>query len=406
MEYDIKKIRKDFPILQTMVYGKPLVYFDNAATSQKPSIVIDAVSSFYQKMNSNIHRAAHFLGDKATEAYEESRQEVRKFINANQLHEIVFTKGTTDSINLVAHSFGKKFLKQDDEIIISSLEHHSNIVPWQLICHETGAKLRIIPINDKGEIIFPEYQKLINKKTKLVAITQVSNAIGTIVPVKEIIKEAHEFDIPVLIDGAQAVPHTKIDVQELDCDFFVFSSHKMYGPMGVGILYGKEKYLSEMPPYQAGGEMIEKVSFEQTTFNELPFRFEAGTPNVADVVGFHQAIKYIEAVGIENINAYESSLLKYAEEKMKDIPGLIIYGNSPDKASVISFLIEDIHPYDMGMIMDKHGVAVRTGHHCAQPLMNRFGIIGTIRASLSFYNTFEEIDIFVEAIKKTKKMFE
>lgn len=405
MNIDINKIRKDFPILQREVYGKPLVYFDNAATTQKPSVVIQALSTYYEEQNSNIHRAAHFLGEEATVAYEESRKNVQTFINAENAHEIIFTKGTTDSINLVASSFGKKFFKEDDEIIVSTLEHHSNIVPWQFICEQSGAKLRVIPISDSGEIIFSEYQKLLNDKTKLVAISHVSNAIGTINPIKEVIKEAHDLNIPVLIDGPQAIPHMKIDVQELDCDFYTFSSHKVYGPMGVGTLYGKEKYLNEMPPYQGGGEMINNVSFEKTTYNQLPFKFEAGTPNVADVIGFSEAIKYIRSIGMDNISSYEKSLAQYAEQELKKIPGVKIYGNAKHKASVISFIVEDIHPYDMGMIIDKLGVAVRTGHHCAQPLMNRLGIQGTIRASLAFYNTIEEIDLFIAAINKAKTMF-
>ena len=405
MNIDINKIRKDFPILQREVYGKPLVYFDNAATTQKPSVVIQALSTYYEEQNSNIHRAAHFLGEEATVAYEESRKNVQTFINAENAHEIIFTKGTTDSINLVASSFGKKFFKEDDEIIVSTLEHHSNIVPWQFICEQSGAKLRVIPISDSGEIIFSEYQKLLNDKTKLVAISHVSNAIGTINPIKEVIKEAHDLNISVLIDGPQAIPHMKIDVQELDCDFYTFSSHKVYGPMGVGTLYGKEKYLNEMPPYQGGGEMINNVSFEKTTYNQLPFKFEAGTPNVADVIGFSEAIKYIRSIGMDNISSYEKSLAQYAEQELKKIPGVKIYGNAKHKASVISFIVEDIHPYDMGMIIDKLGVAVRTGHHCAQPLMNRLGIQGTIRASLAFYNTIEEIDLFIAAINKAKTMF-
>ncbi len=405
MDFNINTIRKDFPILDRKVYGKHLVYFDNAATTQKPDVVIDAITSYYREQNSNIHRAIHFLGEQATAAYEATRKNVQTFINAEHLHEIIFTKGTTDSINIVASSFAKRFLRKDDEIIISTLEHHSNIVPWQLACEENGAKLRVIPISDSGELVFSEYKKLLNSKTKLVAISHVSNAIGTINPIKEIIKKAHEFNVPVLVDGAQAVPHMNVDVKELDCDFYTFSSHKVYGPMGVGILYGKEKYLDAMPPYQGGGEMIKNVSFEKSTYNELPFKFEAGTPNVADVVGFNEAINYVSAIGPENISAYENSLLRYAEEQLNKLQDAFIIGNAKHKASVISFLIDDIHPYDIGMIIDKMGVAVRTGHHCAQPLMERLGLIGTIRASLTFYNTFEEIDIFIEAIKKAKAMF-
>jgi cysteine desulfurase/selenocysteine lyase len=405
LSFDIKDIKEDFPILKQRVYDKPLVYLDNAATTQKPSVVIEALRSYYEKQNSNIHRAAHYLGDMATAAYEESRKTIAEFINAEDSSEVIFTKGTTDAINLVASSFGKRFLNEGDEVIVSYMEHHSNIVPWQLICDERGAKLRVIPIDDSGELILEEYEKLLNKNTRIVAISHVSNAIGTINPVREIIRIAHQKDIPVLIDGAQAVPHVRIDVQDIDCDFYAFSSHKVYGPMGVGILFGKKKYLTQMPPYQGGGEMIENVSFEKTTYNELPFKFEAGTPNVADVVGFKKAIEYVEGIGYDNITSYENELVKYLEEELRKIEGIRIYGNPANKASVVSFNVEDIHPYDVGMIIDKMGVAVRTGNHCAQPLMDRFGITGTVRASLAVYNTFQDVDIFINALKKTIIMF-
>lgn len=405
MSFDINKIREDFPILKQKVYGNPLVYFDNAATTQKPSVVIEAIKSFYEEQNSNIHRAAHYLSDKATEAYETTRSNIKDFINASNTHEVIFTKGTTESINLVAASFGKRFIKEGKEVLITNLEHHSNIVPWQLVCEEKGAKLKVVPISDSGEIIFEDYEKLINKNTSIVAVTHISNTIGTILPVKEIIEKAHSMGIPVLIDGAQSIPHIKIDVQDLDCDFYTFSSHKMYGPMGVGVLYGKEKYLNEMPPYQGGGEMIDKVCFEKTTFNDLPYKFEAGTPDVADVIGLNEAINYLKAIGLENISTYENTLLEYMEKELKKIPGLKIYGKTKNKTSVVSFNVQDIHPYDLGMIIDKMGVAVRTGHHCAQPLMDRLGLIGTVRASLAFYNTSEEIDILIDSILKAKAMF-
>ena len=401
---DINKIREDFPILKREVNGKPLVYFDNGATSQKPQVVIDAITNYYTNENSNIHRGIHTLSQEATNAYEEARKKVQQFVNAKYSHEIIFTKGTTDSINLVASSFGKKYLKKGDEIIVSTMEHHSNIVPWQMICEEKGAILKVIPINDKGELLLDEFKKLLSNKTKLVAITHVSNTLGTINPIKEIITKAHSFNIPVLIDGAQAVPHTKVNVQELDCDFYAFSGHKMFGPTGVGILYGKEAILNDLPPYQGGGDMIKTVTFEKTTYNELPHKFEAGTPNIVGGIGLGVAIDYMNSIGISTIEAYEHELLAYATKQIKQIEGVRIIGEAKNKASVLSFLVDGTHPSDIGMIIDKLGVAIRTGHHCTEPLMNRLNVPGTARASFAFYNTFEEIDIFIAALKRAVNM--
>ncbi|PKP51603.1 MAG: cysteine desulfurase CsdA [Bacteroidetes bacterium HGW-Bacteroidetes-12] len=408
------KIRKDFPILHRQVNGKPLVYFDNGATSQKTQQVIDVINRYYQHENSNIHRGIHTLSQEATDAYEKARTTVQQFINAQHSHEIIFTSGTTGSINLVASSFGKKHLQAGDEIIISTMEHHSNIVPWQLICEEKEAILKVIPINDKGELRIDEFKKLLSNKTKLVSITHVSNTLGTINPVKEIIKIVRHHTPPsgekegegafILIDGAQAVPHTKVDVQALDCDFYAFSGHKMFGPTGVGILYGKEAILNELPPYQGGGDMIKTVTFEKTTYNELPHKFEAGTPNIVGGLGLAAAIDYMNNIGIANIEAYEHELLSYATEKIKQIEGVRIIGEAANKASVLSFLVDGTHPSDIGMIIDKLGIAIRTGHHCTEPLMNRFDIPGTARASFAFYNTFEEIDIFINAVKRAVKM--
>jgi len=402
--FDVLEIRKDFPILEQEVYGKPLVYFDNAASSQKPIQVIDAISNYYLTTHSNIHRGVHFLSQKATQAYEDGREKMRAFINAEKTHEIIFTKGTTDAINLVAHSFGRSHLNAGDEVVISTMEHHSNIVPWQMICEEKGAKLRVIPINDAGELLMEEYKKLLNAKTKLVAVNHVSNALGTINPVKEIIALAHSHDIPVLIDGAQAAPHMQLDMQELDCDFYALSSHKMYGPTGVGILYGKEKWLEAIPPYQGGGEMIKTVTFEKTTYNELPHKFEAGTPNIAGGIGLGAAIDYLNNIGLENIAAHEHELLTYATEKLLAIEGIRIIGTAQEKASVVSFLQGDTHPYDTGTLLDKMGFALRTGHHCTEPLMNRFGISGTLRASFAVYNTKGEIDSMIKAVERAKAM--
>jgi len=407
LNYNIQKIRADFPLLHQQVYKKPLVYLDNAATTQKPQVVIDALSNYYTTINSNIHRGVHYLSQQATDAYEQSRIFVQKYINASHAHEIIFTRGTTESINLVASSFGKKFLNAGDEIIISTMEHHSNIVPWQLICEEKNAKLRVIPINDEGEILFEAFEKLLNEKTKLVAITHVSNSLGTINPIKQIIEKAHQYNVPILIDGAQAVSHMKIDVQKLDCDFYCFSGHKVYAPMGTGILYGREKLLEELPPYQGGGEMIKNVTFEKTTYNELPFKFEAGTPNVGDILALPVALKYMEGLGIDAISEHEHELIKYSSDQLtKNIEGLRIIGTAKEKTGVVSFLVGNIHPSDLGTILDKLGIAVRTGHHCTQPLMDRFGIPGTVRASFALYNTKEEIDVLIEAVAKAKSMLE
>jgi cysteine desulfurase/selenocysteine lyase len=405
MIFNIEQIRADFPILHQQIYKKPLVYFDNAASTQKPRQVIDAIRQYYEHDNCNIHRGVHYLSVKATEAYEEARKEIRQFINARNTHEIIFTKGATESLNLVASSFGKRYIADGDEVITTIMEHHSNFVPWQQMCLERKARLRIVGIDDQGELNLQELKNMVNEKTRLITLTHVSNVLGTINPVKEIIEYAHLHNIPVLLDGAQGVSHIPVDMQELDCDFYCFSGHKMYAPMGTGVLYGKEKYLEELPPYQLGGEMIKDVYLDHTTFNELPFKFEAGTPNVEGVMGLRAAVAYLTALGMSNIAACEDDLLKYATEKLSGIEGMKFFGTSPQKASVISFLIGDIHPYDAGMIIDKMGIAVRTGHHCAQPLIEFLGIPGTVRASFSFYNTFEEIDRLAEAILKVKQMF-
>jgi cysteine desulfurase/selenocysteine lyase len=401
---NIQKLRQDFPILSQKVNGKPLVYLDNGATSQKPKQVIDAISNYYQTQNSNIHRGVHQLSVDTTVAYENARITVQKHLNAAFSQEIIFTSGTTESINLLANSFGKKYIKAGDEILISEMEHHSNILPWQILCEEKGAVLKVIPINEKGELLMDEYKKLLCNKTKIVAITHISNTLGTINPVKEIIELAHEKNIPVLIDGAQALPHIKVDLQDLDADFYCFGAHKIFGPTGVGILYGKEKWLNEMPPYKVGGGTIKTVTFEKTEYADLPLKFEAGTPNIEGGIGLAAAIDYVNEIGLENIAAYECELLDYATAKLSAIEGLRIIGTAKEKASVISFIIEDIHPLDIGTILDKQGIAVRTGHHCTQPLMQHFGIPGTIRASLVFYNTKEEIDVLVRGIDKAIKM--
>lgn len=400
---DIQKIRADFPILNQQVNGKPLVYFDNGATAQKPQVVIDAIDKYYSEINANIHRGVHTLSQLATDAYEVSRNTIQKHINAKYNHEVIFTSGTTFGINLVANGFGA-LLKEGDEVMVSNLEHHSNIVPWQFLCEKTGAKLVVIPMNEKGELVMSEFDRLLSDKTKVVAVNHISNALGTINPIEEIIEKAHRVGAAVLIDGAQATPHLKPDVQALDCDFYVFSGHKVCGPTGVGILYGKEEWLRKLPPYQGGGEMIAEVTFEKTTYADLPHKFEAGTPNIAGGIVLGTAIDYINKIGFDNIAAYEQELLDYATDKLLQIEGLRIYGTGEHKASVISFNIEGIHPYDIGTIVDKLGIAVRTGHHCAQPIMQYFNIPGTIRASFAFYNTKEEIDIFVEAVIKAKMM--
>lgn len=401
---DIEKIREDFPILLEKVNGKSLVYFDNAATTQKPKQVVEALNSYYYGSNANIHRGIHSLAEKATASFEATRKSVQQFINATHEEEIIFTRGVTEGVNLVANTFGKAFINQGDEIIISTMEHHSNIVPWQMLCEEKGAILKVIPITDDGEIIFEEYLKLLSTKTKLVAIVHASNALGTINPVEEIIKHAHAVGAKVLVDGAQSASHLEIDVQAMNCDFFAISAHKLYGPTGVGVLYGKKEILEAMPPYHGGGEMIKDVTFEKTTYNELPYKFEAGTPNIADVVAFKAALDYINTLGKKAIAAYEHELLTYATAQLLTIDGLRIIGTAQNKVSVASFVIEGVHHQDLAIILDQQGVAIRTGHHCTQPLMNRLGILGTSRASFSFYNTKEEIDTMMIALNKAVKM--
>ena len=402
---DISDLRADFPILSRKVYDKPLVYFDNGATTQKPQCVIDAVNEVYTSYNGNIHRGVHFLSDMSSEAYESAREKVRAFINAGKREEIVFTSGATGSINGIAFSFGERYIKPGDEIIISHLEHHANIVPWQMMCERKGAVLRVIPINDSGEIIPEEYFKLLSSKTKLVSVTQVSNALGTILPVNKIIAAAHAIDVPVLIDGAQGIQHGIVDMVSMDCDFYVFSGHKIYGPNGIGAFYGKEKWLVELPPFQGGGDMVDIVTFEKTTYNELPFKFEAGTMNYPGAIGMARALDYVTGIGREDIAKREKELLSYVTERLSAINGLKIFGNSVRKIPTISFILENIHQYDAGMILDKMGIAVRTGTHCAQPVMQHYGIDGTIRASLCFYNTKEEIDTLAVGLEKVKKMF-
>jgi cysteine desulfurase/selenocysteine lyase len=402
--FDIDEIRKDFPLLGREVNGKPLVYLDNGATSQKPRQVIDAISKYYQSDNSNVHRGVHFLSQLATEQFEEAREKVRALINARHLHEIIYTRGTTEAINLVAHSYSRRYIQPGDEIIISGMEHHSNIVPWQIACEHYGAVLKVIPYNHRGELDMKRFEELLSDRTRLVSVVHISNALGTINPVARIIELAHARNAAVLIDGAQAIPHMKVDVQALGADFYCFSGHKMFGPTGIGILYGREELLDEMPPYHGGGEMIKTVTFEKTTYNSLPHKFEAGTPDIAGVIGLGVAIDYINSIGIGRIGAWEHELLRYATERLKEIPGLRIYGEAEEKASLISFLVEGIHPYDLGTIVDKMGIAIRTGHHCAQPVMDHFGIPGTARASFAFYNTLEEVDKLVEAVKKAVLM--
>lgn len=403
MNFDVSKIREDFPILSQKIGKNPLVYFDNGASSQKPKSVIEAIEHYYTTINANIHRGVHTLSQLATDAYEVSREKIRAHINANEASEVIFTSGTTESINLVASSF-TTLLKEGDEIIISYVEHHSNIVPWQLLCERTGATLKVIPINQKGELILSEYEKLLSENTKLVSVNHASNALGTLNPIEEIINKAHAVGAAVLIDGAQAVAHLKPDVQKLGCDFYAFSAHKMCGPTGVGILYGKREWLEKLPPYKGGGEMIKHVTFEKTTYAEIPHKFEAGTPNIAGGIVFGTAIDYLNQIGFENIAQYEEELLNYATEKLQEIPNVVIYGTSEKKVSVLSFNVEGIHPYDIGTIIDKMGIAVRTGHHCAQPIMEFYEIPGTVRASFSFYNTKEEIDLFITALRKAVSM--
>ena len=403
--YDIKKIRKDFPILDREIYNHKLVYLDNAATTQKPKQVVEAMTEEYYNVNANVHRGVHYLSQKATDLHEEAREKVRGFINAKSTSEIIFTRGTTESMNLIASSFCEEFIKEGDEVIVSVMEHHSNIVPWQLQAARKGISLRVVPIDNKGEIIIEEYKKLFNEKTKIVSIAHVSNVLGTVNPIKEMIEIAHSHGVPFMVDGAQSAPHFAINVQDLDCDFFAFSGHKMYGPTGVGVLYGKESWLDRLPPYQGGGEMIESVSFEKTTFERLPFKFEAGTPDYIATHGLATAIDYIKALGIDNINKHERELTEYAMKRMREIEEIHIFGEAENKDAVVSFLVGDIHHLDMGTLLDRLGIAVRTGHHCAQPLMTRLGIQGTVRASFALYNTTEEIDMLIDGIKRVSKMF-
>lgn len=402
---DITKIRADFPILSREVYGKPLIYFDNGATTQKPRCVVDAIVDEYYSVNANVHRGVHFLSQQATELHEGSRETVRRFINARTSAEVIFTRGTTEAINLLAFSFGEEFMKEGDEVIISTMEHHSNIVPWQLLAARKGISIKVIPMNDRGELLLDEYEKLFSDRTRIVSIAHISNVLGTINPVKEMIATAHAHGVPVLVDGAQSIPHMQVDVQDLDVDFFAFSGHKVYGPTGVGVLYGKEEWLDKLPPYQGGGEMIQSVSFEKTTFNELPFKFEAGTPDYIGTTGLAKALDYVSAIGLEQIAAHEHELTTYAMQRLGEIEGMRFLGEAAHKSSVVSFLVGNIHPFDMGTLLDRLGIAVRTGHHCAEPLMKRLGIEGTVRASFAMYNTKEEIDALVAGVDRVRKMF-
>jgi cysteine desulfurase/selenocysteine lyase len=404
-KYDVNKIREDFPILMKKVHGKNLVYLDNAATTQKPNYVIDKVNEYYTTMNANIHRGVHALSQEATEAFEGARIQIKQFINALGKNQIIFTRGTTEAINLVASSYGRANIKEGDEIIISHMEHHSNIVPWQLLCKEKNAKLKVIPVNDDGELVHEEFEKLVNKRTKFISVVYVSNSLGTINPVKDIISYAHQFSIPVLVDAAQAVNHIKVDVQDLDCDFLAFSGHKIYGPTGIGALYGKVEFLESMPPYQGGGDMISKVTFEETTYNELPHKFEAGTPDIAGAIGLGAAIEYVSKIGLDRIKEHENKLLEYATRQIAEVPGLRIIGTAKEKTSVLSFVLENIHPHDIGTFLDFEGVAIRTGHHCTQPLMQRYNIPATSRASFAMYNTKEEVDVLVSGLKKIIEVF-
>ena len=403
--FDIHKIREDFPILSRSIYGKPLVYLDNAATTQKPRVVVEAISDEYYNVNANVHRGVHYLSQQSTELHEEARRVVRDFINAESTNEIIFTRGTTESLNLIASSYSDAFMNAGDEVIVSVMEHHSNIVPWQIIAAKKGINIKVIPMTDSGELVLDDFENMLTERTQLVSITHVSNVLGTVNPIDNIIKTAHEHDIPVMVDGAQSAPHITIDVQQMDCDFFAFSGHKMYGPTGIGVLYGKEKWLERMPPYQGGGEMIESVSFEKTVFEKLPFKFEAGTPDYVATNGLAKAIEYMKGIGMDNIMRHEQELTRYAMSEMGKIDGIRIFGNVPDKDAVVSFLVKDIHHLDMGTLLDRLGIAVRTGHHCAQPLMDRLGILGTVRASFALYNTKEEIDILVEGIRRVSNMF-
>lgn len=403
--YEVDRIRDDFPILSRTVYGKPLVYLDNGATTQKPRAVVEAITEEYYSVNANVHRGVHFLSQRATELHEASRETVRRFINARSTNEIVFTRGTTESINLLAYSYGEACLKAGDEVLLSTMEHHSNIVPWQLLQARKGIVLKVIPMNDRGELLLDAYRELFTERTRLVCVAHVSNVLGTVNPVKEMIRTAHSHGVPVLVDGAQSIPHMPVDVQELDADFYVFSGHKVYGPTGVGVLYGKEDWLDRLPPYQGGGEMIQHVSFEHTTFNELPFKFEAGTPDYIGTTALARALDYVTALGMDRIAAHEHDLTTYAMERLRQVPGMRIFGEAAEKGSVISFLVGDIHHFDMGTLLDRLGIAVRTGHHCAQPLMQRLGIEGTVRASFGLYNTRQEVDALVDGVVRVSRMF-
>jgi cysteine desulfurase/selenocysteine lyase len=403
--FDVDKVRSDFPILRQRVRGRTLIYLDNAATSQKPHVVIDAISQYYERENANIHRGVHFLSERATEEFEGARRKMQSFLNAADASEIIFVRGATEAINLVAQTYGRTNVHSGDEVLITAMEHHSNIVPWQILCEEKGARLRVAPISDSGELLLQEFEKLLGPRTKIVAVTHVSNALGTINPVKRIIEMAHRGNIPVLVDGAQAVPHLKVDLQALDCDFYVLSGHKVYGPTGIGVLYGKSALLDAMPPYQGGGDMISSVTFEKTTYNKLPYKFEAGTPHVAGAIGMGAAIEYVNGLGMDNIAAHEHELLAYATEAVSAIPGIRLIGTAREKAGVLSFLLDSIHPHDIGTILDQEGMAVRTGHHCAQPVMQRFGIAATARASFALYNTREEVDALVEGLQRVREVF-
>lgn len=403
--YEVDRIRDDFPILSRTVYGKPLVYLDNGATTQKPRAVVEAITEEYYSVNANVHRGVHFLSQRATELHEASRETVRRFINARSTNEIVFTRGTTESINLLAYSYGEACLKAGDEVLLSTMEHHSNIVPWQLLQARKGIVLKVIPMNDRGELLLDAYRELFTERTRLVCVAHVSNVLGTVNPVKDMIRTAHSHGVPVLVDGAQSIPHMPVDVQELDADFYVFSGHKVYGPTGVGVLYGKEDWLDRLPPYQGGGEMIQHVSFERTTFNELPFKFEAGTPDYIGTTALARALDYVTALGMDRIAAHEHDLTTYAMERLRQVPGMRIFGEAAEKGSVISFLVGDIHHFDMGTLLDRLGIAVRTGHHCAQPLMQRLGIEGTVRASFGLYNTRQEVDALVDGVVRVSRMF-
>lgn len=405
ISFDVQKIREDFPILKSKVRGKPLVYLDNAATTQKPRQVIERIKKYYEEENSNVHRGVHYLSEIATKEYELARESIKNFINANSHEEIIFTRGTTEAINLVANSFGKTFINDNDEIIISEMEHHSNIVPWQILKEEKNVVLRVIPFDNNGELILDDFESMFNEKTKLVSIVHISNSLGSINPIKKIIEISHSFAVPVLIDGAQSIMHSKIDVQDLGCDFFVFSGHKMYGPTGIGVLYGRRDLLEQMSPYQGGGDMIKSVTFQKTTYNDLPYKFEAGTPNIEGAIGLKASIDYLNEIGIEQIATYENELINYATEKISQLPQIKIIGTAKEKGPILSFILENIHPHDIGTILDYEGIAVRTGHHCTQPVMEHFKIPATTRASFSFYNTKEEIDLLFQGIKKVIKVF-